>query len=64
MDYIGAIKKLTKQRESDPYIRMLLRAWEFSSQVYGDNLDQMQQYLKDCNAFLSHKEGYLKIVGR
>ena len=61
-DYMGAIKKLTKQRESDAYIRMLLRAWEFSSYVYDDNLDHMEEYLKECNAFLTHKEGYLKII--
>ena len=61
-DYMGAIKKLTKQRESDAYIRMLLRAWEFSSYVYGENLDHMEYYLKGCNAFLPHNEGYLKIM--
>lgn len=61
-EYMGAIKKLTKQREGDAYIRMLLRAWEFSSYVFDDNLDQMEEYLKDCNAFLGPKEGYLKII--
>ncbi|HTE25732.1 Fic family protein [Flavitalea sp.] len=61
-DYMGAIKKLTKQRESDAYIRMLLRAWEFSSYIYDDNLDNMEGYLKECDAFLTHKEGYLKII--
>jgi hypothetical protein len=59
---MGAIKKLTKQRESDAYIRMLLRAWEFSSYVYDENLDHMEYYLKGCNAFLPHNEGYLKIM--
>ena len=27
-DYIGALKKLTRQRDPDAYIRMMLRAWE------------------------------------
>ncbi len=61
-DYMGTIKKLTKQRESDTYIRMLLRAWEFSKNVYDDNLDHIETYLQQCNAFLTHKEGYLKII--
>lgn len=61
-DYMGAIKKLTKQRESDAYIRMLLRAWEFSSYVYNNNPETMEAYLKECNAFLTPKEGYLKII--
>lgn len=61
-DYMGALKKLTKQRDGDAYIRMLLRAWEFSSNVYDESLDSMEQYLTGCNAFLTHKEGYLKII--
>lgn len=63
-DYMGAIKKLTKQRESDAYIRMLLRVWEFSSHVYDDDLEDMEEYLKKCNAFLNHKEGYLEIISK
>ena len=59
---MGALKKLTKQRDADAYVRMLLRAWEFSSHVHKENLDAMEEYLTNCNAFLSHKEGYLKIV--
>lgn len=63
-DYMGALKKLTKQRDGSTYIRMLLRAWEFSSHVYNESLDDMEKYLKDCNAFLAPKEGYLKIISR
>jgi hypothetical protein len=61
-DYMGALKKLTKQRDADAYIRMLLRIWEFSSHVHNENFDAMEEYLTKCNAFLSHKEGYLKIL--
>ncbi len=61
-DYMGALKKLTKQRDADAYVRMLLRVWEFSSHVHQESLDAMEGYLTSCNAFLSHKEGYLKIV--
>jgi len=61
-DYMGALKKLTKQRDADAYIRMMLRVWDFSSKIYNDNLDEMEKYLTACNAFLSQKEGYLKII--
>jgi hypothetical protein len=40
---------------------MMLRAWEFSSNVYNESLDEMEKHLKACNAFLAHEEGYLKI---
>lgn len=63
-DYMGTLKKLTKQRDGDAYIRMLLKAWEFSSNIYDESLDSMEEYLTKCNAFLTHKEGYLKIIQR
>jgi hypothetical protein len=61
-DYMGALKKLTKQRDSDTYIRMMLRAWNFSSNIHDESLDNMEKYLIACNAFLTPKEGYLKII--
>lgn len=61
-DYMVSIKKLTKQRDGDAYIRMLLRAWEFSSNIYDDNLDSMEEYLTHCDALLPPKEGQLKII--
>ncbi|HUX84499.1 MAG TPA: Fic family protein [Chitinophagaceae bacterium] len=61
-DYLGALKKLTKQRDGDAYIRMLLRAWEFSSNIHDESLGGMEQYLIACNAFLTPGEGYLKII--
>ena len=63
-DYMGSMKKFTKQRDGNAYIRMLLKAWEFSSNVYDNDLDKMEKYLINCNAFLSHKEGKLKIIRR
>jgi hypothetical protein len=54
-DYMGALKKLTKQRDGDAYIRMLLRAWELSSNVYDESLDAMERYLTDCYAFSNPK---------
>jgi Fic family protein len=60
-DYMGALKKLTKQRDADAYIRMMFRAWEFSSNIHDESLESMEKYLIACNAFLTHKEGYLRI---
>lgn len=63
-DYLGVLRKLTRQQETAPYIRMLHRAFEFSSFVYSDNMDEMQHHLEDCDAFLEHTEGKLKIIKR
>lgn len=61
-DYLGVLRKLTRQQETAPYIRMMQRAFEFSSMVYSEDMDKMQRHLEACNAFLEHTEGNLKIV--
>jgi Fic family protein len=63
-DYMGALRRLTRQGDSDPYIRMLQRAHEFSENIFGDDMNEMQEYLKQCNAFLEHTEAHLKIIPR
>jgi Fic family protein len=63
-DYMGALRKLTRQGNTDPYIRMLQRAQEFSENIFGDDMNEMQNYLKDCNAFEEHTEAMLKIIPR
>ena len=61
-DYLLTLRKLTRQQEPDPYIRMLSRAHEFSSTIYGSSMDEIQDKLKKSNAFHSPNEGYLKII--
>jgi len=63
-DYMGALKKLTKQGNTAPYTRMLQRAHEFSENIYNENMDEMQTHLKKCNAFMEHSDGKLKIIHR
>lgn len=63
-DYMGALKKFTKQRKCDTYIKMLQRAHEFSANVYSENMDEMQEYLTSCNAFIEDSEVILKIKPR
>lgn len=61
-DYIGTLKKLTRQGDCVPYIRMLQRAHEFSETIYGDDMKEMENVLTKSNAFLEHTEGLLKII--
>jgi hypothetical protein len=63
-DYMGALKKLTRQADTHPFIKMLQRAQQFSENVYGKNMDAMQDYLLKCNAFEEHTEARLKIINR
>lgn len=61
-DYMGALRKLTRQEEPGPYIRMLQRAHEFSETIHSENMDEMQEKLTTSNAFLEHTEGQLRII--
>jgi hypothetical protein len=63
-DYMGALRKLTRQRVADAYVRMLLRAYEFSSTLAGQRIDEMEKYLIESDAFKEPKEGRLKILER
>lgn len=60
-DYMGALRKLTRQQMADPYIRMMARAYDFSATLKQENLDDMEQYLISCDAFKEPKEGKLKV---
>ena len=63
-DYMGALRKLTRHRVADAYVRMLLHAYEFSSTLVGDSINEMEKHLIECDAFKEPKEGKLKILAR
>jgi fido (protein-threonine AMPylation protein) len=63
-DYMLSLKKLTKQGNAAPYIRMLQRAHEFSENVFGDEMKDMQEYLHKTHAFHESNEAKLKIIPR
>ncbi len=60
-DYMGALRRLTRRRDPQAYVRMLARAQAFSATIVGPGLDTMQRRLEASNAFLEHTEGKLKI---
>ncbi|HZY39743.1 MAG TPA: Fic family protein [Mucilaginibacter sp.] len=61
-DYIGAVKKLTKQQDPSAYIRMMVRAWQFSATIIGPEMGTMQSQLERSNAFLEPDQGRLQII--
>lgn len=61
-DYMMALRKLTRKRTPDAYVRMLLKAYEFSSTLSENSIDSMEEHLIKCNAFTEPSEGKLKIV--
>ena len=61
-DYILTLRTLARQNDPEPYIRMLSRAHEFSSTIFGGNMDKIQIKLEQSNAFLMPEEGSIKII--
>lgn len=63
-DYLGSIRKLTRQGDSDPYIRMMEKAHDFSGNIFGDDMGEMEEYINQCNAFSEPTEAKLNIIPR
>lgn len=59
-DYMLALRKLTRRQVMDPYIRMMVRVWYFSSTLTQNNTDEMERYLISCDAFKEPELGKLK----
>ncbi|MBP6664615.1 MAG: Fic family protein [Chitinophagales bacterium] len=61
-DYILALRRLTRQKDPLPYIKMLKKAHEFSSTIVGDDISAMEKHLDLCNAFKEPDPARLKII--
>lgn len=61
-DYVGALRRLTRQSDPSVYIRMMHRAWDFSATIIGENIDVMEKHLEASNAFKEHDKAKLKII--
>jgi hypothetical protein len=58
-DYLLALRALTRQGHSDPFLRMLDRAQDFVSRIDFHELDHALGMLRDANAFSDPGEGRL-----
>lgn len=61
-DYLLTLRRLTREGDADPYVRMLARAARFSATINFSNLNTAEQQLEASNAFKSPIEGKLIIL--
>lgn len=61
-DYLGALRRLTRNDDPAIYIRMLQRAQEFSSTLAAKDVETLESQLTQSNAFKEHDEAKLKII--
>jgi len=60
-DYLGALRRLTRNDDPAVYIRMLQRAQEFSASLVASDMQALESHLTLSNAFKEHDEAKLKI---
>ncbi|MEM6398394.1 MAG: Fic family protein [Bacteroidota bacterium] len=56
-DYMLNLRKLTRDKDPAPYVRMMYRIWQWTHWLEPDNLGSMEAQLIGCNAFLHDDEG-------
>lgn len=61
-DYLGGLRRLTRNNDPKVYIRMLDRAQAFSNTLKGRDMDAMEEKLRKSSAFKESNEGVLKII--
>jgi hypothetical protein len=61
-DYIGALRKLTRQKDPSAFMRMMNRAWEFSETIFGEDFHKIENHLQASNAFREPENGKLVII--
>ena len=61
-DYLGGLRRLTRNNDPKVYTRMLERAQAFSDTLLGNDMEALEVVLRASNAFTESNEGVLKIV--
>lgn len=63
-DYLLALRKLSRKKEPDTYIRVMEKLHHFSDNLYGQNFEELNSYLQSTNAYEEPTEGKLKLIDR
>lgn len=59
-DYLGALRQLSRKSNTDVYIKMLYRAWKFSTTIDSADMEVTESTLKTSNAFQEEGDFILK----
>jgi fido (protein-threonine AMPylation protein) len=55
-DYMLTLKRLTKRKDLEPYVKMLTKIHHFSENLNFENYDDLYSYLNSHNAFFEPEE--------
>jgi len=63
-DYILALRKLTRSKEPETYIRVMEKMHKFSDNLYGADFNELNNYLIECKAYEEPENAHLKYIER
>lgn len=63
-DYILSLRKLSRSKEPNTYIRVMEKLHKFSDNLYGSDFDDLNNYLMECNAYEEPDKAHLKYIER
>ena len=63
-DYIGSLKRFTNRKDPDAFIRVMDKLQHFSKNIFGENFEELNNYIKATNAYKEPTEGMLNIIDR
>jgi hypothetical protein len=63
-DYLLALRKLSRSKEPDTYIRVMEKLHMFSDNLYGNEFSDLNNYLLKCNAFEDPQNAKLIYIKR
>ena len=63
-DDLLALRKLTRSKEPDTYIRVMEKLHKFSDNLYGSDFNDLNNYLIECNAYEEPETAHLKYIER
>jgi Fic family protein len=63
-DYLLALRKLSRRKEPDTYIRVMEKMHHFSDNLLGNDFDELNRYLLASNAYEEPETGRLQWIDR
>lgn len=63
-DYLLALRKLTRQKNPNAYINVMVKLQKFSDNLYGSDFTELKEYLRACNAYEEPSQAKLEIIDR
>lgn len=63
-DYVFALRKLSRNGEPSPFIRVMTKLQQFSSNLWGDDFNALNAYLQASNAYNEPDMAKLKMIDR